>query len=204
MITKSAFARSKQCSGCPWKKSTDPHTDIPRYDPEKHCKLTSCTSTGLLETKVMACHESTPEKEYACVGWMKHQLGEGNNIPLRILALDHKIKRPVTVGPQHESLEAMCATAKPQRKPEGEDRHPEHSQVALTRDLPQHGLKAGALGTIVHVYATGTAYEVEFTQAGQETYVATLPEHELRLAPESPKYDPMAVDECVYPPRSRR
>jgi hypothetical protein len=37
--------------------------------------------------------------------------------------------------------------------------------VALTRDVPEHGLVAGDIGTVVFVYDTktpGPAYEVEF------------------------------------------
>ena len=44
----------------------------------------------------------------------------------------------------------------------------EHDLVVLTEDLPTEGLKAGDVGTVVHVYADGNAYEVEFvTGAGQ-------------------------------------
>ena len=38
----------------------------------------------------------------------------------------------------------------------------EHERVVLTRDLPEQGLASGDVGTVVHVYGTGTAYEVEF------------------------------------------
>ena len=31
--------------------------------------------------RVMACHET---QDAHCVGWLHHQLGEGNNIPLRL------------------------------------------------------------------------------------------------------------------------
>ena len=35
--------------------------------------------------------------------------------------------------------------------------------VALTADLPRHGLELGDVGAVVHVYEGGHAYQVEFT-----------------------------------------
>ena len=35
--------------------------------------------------------------------------------------------------------------------------------VALTTDLPDHGLTAGDVGAVVHVYEGGHSYQVEFT-----------------------------------------
>jgi hypothetical protein len=39
----------------------------------------------------------------------------------------------------------------------------EHARVVLTRPLPGERLEAGDVGTVIHVYADGLAYEVEFT-----------------------------------------
>jgi ribulose-5-phosphate 4-epimerase/fuculose-1-phosphate aldolase len=51
----------------------------------------------------------------------------------------------------------------------------EHDSVALGRDLPEYGLARGDLGTIVHIYADGKAYEVEFmTLTGDTIGVVTL------------------------------
>jgi hypothetical protein len=51
----------------------------------------------------------------------------------------------------------------------------EHDCVVLTTDLPAEGLKAGDIGTVVHVHAGGAGYEVEFmTLAGETVAVATL------------------------------
>jgi len=108
---KGPFARKKQCKACPWKKSTNPHEDIPNYDPSLHCELVSCGATSLFGTKLMACHESKPGKQYACVGWMVNQLGPGNNIGLRLAAMRGKIGKLEVVGEQHEDLVAMCAAA---------------------------------------------------------------------------------------------
>ncbi len=39
----------------------------------------------------------------------------------------------------------------------------EHERVVLKTDLPAERLEAGDVGTVVHVYRDGLAYEVEFT-----------------------------------------
>jgi hypothetical protein len=58
----------------------------------------------------------------------------------------------------------------------------EHDVVVLTRDRPEHNLRAGDVGAIVYVYAEGTAYEVEFaTGSGQPLAVETLEPKDLRL-----------------------
>jgi hypothetical protein len=47
--------------------------------------------------------------------------------------------------------------------------------VALRHAVPAHGLVAGDVGTIVHVYRAGNAYEVEFGAAdGRTLAVMTL------------------------------
>jgi hypothetical protein len=53
--------------------------------------------------------------------------------------------------------------------------------VALARDLAEHGLAKGDLGTVVHVYADGRAYEVEFTTLTGDTLgVVTLEAADIR------------------------
>lgn len=53
--------------------------------------------------------------------------------------------------------------------------------VVLKRDIPEHGLASGDLGTIVHAYSDGAAYEVEFNLASGETVaVLTLDAADLR------------------------
>jgi hypothetical protein len=49
----------------------------------------------------------------------------------------------------------------------------ELDSVALTRDLPEHELKAGDVGTVVLCYGAGEAYEVEFL-AGDGATIAVL------------------------------
>ena len=57
----------------------------------------------------------------------------------------------------------------------------EHDRVALDRDLPEQGLARGDLGTVVHVYADGKAYEVEFmTLTGETIDVVTLEAGDVR------------------------
>lgn len=51
----------------------------------------------------------------------------------------------------------------------------EHDCIVLTQDLPEAGLKAGDIGTVIHVHGSGAGYEVEFmTLAGETVAVATL------------------------------
>ena len=44
----------------------------------------------------------------------------------------------------------------------------ELERVALTEDLPQHGLKIGDIGMILHIYADHKGYEVEFVTLSGE------------------------------------
>lgn len=52
--------------------------------------------------------------------------------------------------------------------------YPEHSRVRLVRALPEHGLKAGAEGAVVHVYSGGKGYDVEFVIGRDAPAVLTL------------------------------
>jgi hypothetical protein len=57
----------------------------------------------------------------------------------------------------------------------------EHERVVLTSPLPHEGLEAGDVGTIVHVYQDGKAYEVEFVALdGHTTAVVTVETHHVR------------------------
>ena len=59
----------------------------------------------------------------------------------------------------------------------------EHDIIALTSDLPEHSLKAGETGTVVHIYPRGVAYEVEFfSPAGNTVAVATVEKAQARPA----------------------
>ena len=51
----------------------------------------------------------------------------------------------------------------------------EHERIVLKTDVPAEGLKAGDVGTVVHIYKDGGAYEVEFVSLeGRTLAVATL------------------------------
>ena len=53
--------------------------------------------------------------------------------------------------------------------------------VVLTRDIPDHGLKRGDVGAVVHCYADGEAWEVEFVTAeGVSVAVLTLGASDVR------------------------
>jgi hypothetical protein len=53
--------------------------------------------------------------------------------------------------------------------------------VVLSRSVPDHGLEAGDVGTVLHVYPDGEAAEVEFVRADGETVaVVTLEKSSLR------------------------
>ena len=57
----------------------------------------------------------------------------------------------------------------------------EHDLVVLTHPSPEHGLEAGDVGTVVHCYGNGEAFEVEFTSAAARTIaVLTVEKEELR------------------------
>ena len=45
----------------------------------------------------------------------------------------------------------------------------EHDRVVLTVDLPAERLKSGDVGTVVHLYRDGLAYELEFTTLNEDT-----------------------------------
>jgi hypothetical protein len=52
----------------------------------------------------------------------------------------------------------------------------EHDRVVLLKDVPEEGLKAGDVGTVVHVYRNGEAFEVEFMALdGRTVAIVTLP-----------------------------
>lgn len=106
--------RTKQCAKCPWKKSTNPH-DIPNgYDPVKHANLKRTIATkdslgSVLDylnkkpLRMMACHE---EHEAHCLGWLMNQLGDGNNVHLRIaMRYCTNLNQVELVGEQHERFE---------------------------------------------------------------------------------------------------
>ncbi len=57
----------------------------------------------------------------------------------------------------------------------------EYDRVVLMHDLPREGLKAGDVGTVMHIYSEGKGYEVEFMALNGDTIaVVTLKAEEVR------------------------
>ena len=57
----------------------------------------------------------------------------------------------------------------------------EHDVVVLREDIPDAGLEAGDVGTVVHVHDHGAGYEVEImTLAGETVAVVTLRSSQVR------------------------
>lgn len=57
----------------------------------------------------------------------------------------------------------------------------EHERAVLTTAVPEYGLEPGDVGTVVHVYRDGQAYEVEFvTLDGNTAAVVTLEASQVR------------------------
>lgn len=57
----------------------------------------------------------------------------------------------------------------------------EHQRVVLTKPVPAEGLEAGDVGTVVHIYRDGAAYEVEFVALdGHTAAVVTVERTDVR------------------------
>ena len=57
----------------------------------------------------------------------------------------------------------------------------ELDRIVLSKDLQAEGLLAGDVGTVVHIYNRGEAFEVEFmTLEGETVTVVTLPSSQVR------------------------
>lgn len=67
----------------------------------------------------------------------------------------------------------------------------ELDQIVLTSDVPEYGMKAGDIGTVVLVHEGGAGFEVEFVTLGGETVavfsvaadrVRSIERHEIAMA----------------------
>lgn len=101
--------RTKQCAKCPWRKSTSPHEIPDGYSIDKHCALAqTIADPGDISRvgkplRIMACHETG---DAHCIGWLSNQLGDGNNIPLRIsMRKCENLCEIKLVGAQHKTFE---------------------------------------------------------------------------------------------------
>lgn len=103
--------RTAQCAKCPWIKGVNPH-EIPNgYSAAKHRALKETIARpGDLRTalsagpmRIMACHETDNAH---CIGWLMNQLGQGNNIALRLSARNCSNIAAVRLrGEQHDTFE---------------------------------------------------------------------------------------------------
>lgn len=97
--------RTKQCKNCPWKLSVNP-ADIPNgFDYDSHKRiLENAPKEGQIYVEklhIMSCHNSNDNDEMFCIGWLKNQLGSGNNIPLRIKMMNYSnVSKIKTFGKQ--------------------------------------------------------------------------------------------------------
>jgi len=102
--------RTRQCDLCPWRVDVDPH-DIPNgYSEDRHEALTKTiaepgdlSAVNVAELHVLACHET---HEAMCVGWLIQQLGDGNNIALRMRMRGcENLQNVKLIGEQHRTFE---------------------------------------------------------------------------------------------------
>jgi hypothetical protein len=57
----------------------------------------------------------------------------------------------------------------------------EHERAVLTTDMPENHLRAGDVGTVVHIYEDSAAYEIEFfTLDGRTVDVVTVEARHVR------------------------
>ena len=57
----------------------------------------------------------------------------------------------------------------------------EHDRVVLKKSIPDQNLKAGDVGTVIHVHKKGEAFEVEFlTLHGETVGIATVAASQVR------------------------
>jgi uncharacterized protein DUF6283 len=99
----------KQCPSCPWRVACVPGRDILRYRRGLHENLRGTIQTGLASLtsvmRVMGCHYSAPGEDFACAGWLANQLGDGNNLAVRIAVSAGRLPMPEIDGPQHACFE---------------------------------------------------------------------------------------------------
>jgi hypothetical protein len=59
----------------------------------------------------------------------------------------------------------------------------EHDCIVLLQDLRENSLKAGDIGTVVHIHQGGAGYEVEFVTLAGETVAPVPSDDDPRNAP---------------------
>jgi hypothetical protein len=111
--TRTTRVIRRQCKQCPWKVTTDPRTIPDGYCEEKHRRLSRTiarvdeVNLDVDALRIFACHATVPGREKPCIGWLHHQLTDGNNVLLRYFVALKRISADYTLdGPQHDSFEA--------------------------------------------------------------------------------------------------
>lgn len=102
--------RTTQCAKCPWRVDTDPNQIPNGYCPVKHANLKNTIAKeddfsflATRELRVMACHET---HDAHCIGWLMHQINQGNNIGLRLHMMKCENAGDIKlIGEQHETFE---------------------------------------------------------------------------------------------------
>lgn len=100
----------KQCKSCPWRVDCVPDRDIPHgYSRELHAVLArTIARPGDLRPggiRAMACHYSKIGEKFPCTGWIENQIGDGNNIGLRMAVMTGRMPMPEVDGEQHERFD---------------------------------------------------------------------------------------------------
>ncbi len=114
-----------QCKSCPWRVGCVPEADIPNgYSVRLHENLRGTCQSGDESLRgylggalrVMACHYSEGGQEFACAGWLNNQIGEGNNISVRLAVMTGRLPVPKVDGEQHACFEDTLPKKKKRRR----------------------------------------------------------------------------------------
>ena len=106
------LVRTKQCKGCPWKKSIDINTIPNGLDKDMLFKMIEGAKNSenslVPSLRIMSCHHSNDKDNMICIGWLHNQLGPGNNWMLRLKMRDcENISEIKVYGKQHEKFEDL-------------------------------------------------------------------------------------------------
>ena len=121
MMRKKRLNREKQCKNCPWRVDAD-LSQIPGYSEQQHVNLQYTISKSPFdyfteyEIRAMACHCSPEHEPEMCVGWLINQLGEGNNIQLRLYMRHFYLGQVEAHGEQYSTLQETIDRPKGKNK----------------------------------------------------------------------------------------
>lgn len=94
----------KQCKTCPWKASVVPSRDVPDYGPGIYDRMRSSSRSGIESMReatriVMECHVGK-RRNRPCAGWLYYQIGDGNNLAMRLAVMVGRLPNPQVSGEQ--------------------------------------------------------------------------------------------------------